>query len=137
MWRRALWLIGGLACRDYQEPAPFDDCQPYALACGECTFADDVADDATLLRVYRCEDADAVQYDGVAREGEDGGARDTHFYDPDTGYRLAASREYDDPVDVCGRELTVEWYGLIIEDCTVVCEIDPDLPEADPENPPC
>jgi hypothetical protein len=135
-----VWLaVMGLgACREYQEPLPFEDCQPYLLECALCTYEDDVAEVDGLRRAWRCETPDGSLYDAVLRDGDlEEPTDDIHYYDPDDGYRLAAERRYDAPVDVCGLERDVEWYGLIIEDCEVVCELEPDLPEADPEIETC
>ena len=44
---RMVWMTVALlvACRDYQEDLPFEDCQPYILECALCTFDDDVLAD--------------------------------------------------------------------------------------------
>lgn len=119
---RTLLLVGALVgCRDYHPPAPLEDCQPYALACGECTYADDVADRAELQRIYRCTSG-GVDYDAVQRRSPEGGADDTHYYDAETGFRQAAGRAWDDPVSVCGNEVDIEWYGAILDDCEATCE---------------
>lgn len=132
------WVgLVGMGCRDFQEPVPFQDCQPYALVCAACSIDEDAVDDGLLDRLYRCEAEDGVVYDAVERPGIDQPTIDTHYYDPETGYRLAASRDYGEPIDVCGKERSVEWYGLILDDCVAVCELDPGLPEADPALPDC
>lgn len=139
---RMVWMTVALlvACRDYQEDLPFEDCQPYILECALCTFDDDVLADEGLRRTYRCETADGLDYDAVLRDGQsdDGDPTDdVHYYDPDEGYRLAAERRHDADVDVCGKQRDVEWWGEILDDCEVVCEIDPSLPDADSTLPAC
>jgi len=130
----ALALIG--ACREYHEDPAFLECQPYALQCATCSFDDDRADATDLQRVYQCEGADGTRYDAVQRRSADADADDTHFYDPADGLREAALRRYDQSIDVCGRDLRDEWYGLILDDCVPVCEHD-DHDDSDETLPSC
>ncbi len=121
---RALFvLLLAFGCRDFHDTIerPLEDCQPYDLACTTCTYDDDVADRTDLQRVYRCASG-GVDYDAVQRRSPEGGADDTHYYDVDSGYRVAAGRWWDEPVDVCGHEVDIEWYGAILDDCEAVCE---------------
>jgi len=140
---RKRWLVIGavgasVGCRGYQDPLPFEDCQPYVLECGLCTIEDDLAQTGGLRRAYRCETGDGVAYDVVLRDAEDPTAdEDLHYYDPDSGYRAAAERRYPEPVDVCGKDRDVEWYGEILDDCEIVCELDGTLVDADPELASC
>ncbi len=135
IWRVA-WMVAGAvslgACREYQEPLSYEDCQPYVLECALCTFDDDVAEAAGLRRAWRCETPDGTQYDAVLRDGDlEPSTDDVHYYDPEQGNRLAAERRFSEPTEVCGEDHDVEWYGEVVEDCEVVCELDGTLPEAD------
>jgi hypothetical protein len=119
----ALAALGGSACRDYHDTIerPLEDCQPYVLECSLCTYDDDAADDRDLQRIYRCE-MDGESYDAVQRRSPDGDADDTHYYEPESGYRLAAGRWHDQPVMLCGHEIDIEWWGLVLDACEPVCE---------------
>lgn len=123
-------LVG---CRDWHDPLPFDECQPHALECEACVFDDDVASaPGTLLRVWECEDETFGPLLSIRRRAINVPASDTHFYDSETRLRVASVRTHDDVVPVCGRELTDEWWGEIL-DCVDLCEREPSLPESDPE----
>ena len=136
------WIVGvlivGAGCREYHPDLPFEECQPYPLACATCSFADDAANDELLLRIWRCEAEDGRLLDAVARGAIESHthalleAEDVHFYEAETGLRIAAVREWVEPVDVCGRMLEQEWYGEILSTCTPTCEHDPSLEGADP-----
>jgi len=134
-WRMTWWVAGAVwlgGCREYQEPLSYEDCQPYQLECALCTYEEDVAEAAGLRRAWRCETPEGDQYDAVLRDGDlEEATDDVHYYDPDKGSRLAAERRFSEPTEVCGEEQDVEWYGEILEDCEVVCELDGTLPEAD------
>ncbi len=131
-------LLGMAGCRDYHDPLPFEDCQPYTLECALCTYEEDLAQEQGLRRAYRCVTGDGASYDAVLREGDlDTSTDDVHYYDPDSGFRVAAERRYPEPIDVCGLERDVEWYGEILEDCEIVCELEVGLPEADPQLEAC
>lgn len=138
MMRRWSVLVAVLGCRGYHPDLPFEECQPYPLQCASCAFADDAADDTELLRLWRCEADGGRTFDAIRRAAVDEEtqtlleATDTHFYDAETGLRVAAVREWDEQVDVCGRMLEEEWYGEILGPCEPVCEHDPSLQEADP-----
>jgi hypothetical protein len=129
----AVALVAGVAaCRDWHDPIPFEECQPYALECADCSFEQDLATgDTGLLRVWRCVLDDGTELDAVRRRVVSLPADDTHFYDASTGERRAAVREHDDPVPVCGEERSEEWWGEILPACDPVCEHDPDLEDAD------
>jgi len=126
-----------LGCRDYHAPADFEDCQPYALQCATCNYDDDANDSTDLQRIYVCERDNGDRYDAVQRRAADADADDTHFYDIADGLREAAVRTHDQAIDVCGRDLTEEWYGTIFDDCEPVCEVVPGLDDADPDLPDC
>jgi hypothetical protein len=137
---RAVALLAiAFGCRGYHPDRPFEECQPYALQCPTCTFADDAADAARLLRLWRCETTDGRAMDAATRVAVDEvtlvllDAEDTRFYDADSGLRIAAVRRWDEPIDVCGVELDEEWYGEVLGDCFELCEYDPQLERADPE----
>ena len=136
-WGLVVLLMG---CRDYQDPLPFTDCQPYALECADCTLEDDVADQAGLERVHRCEAEDGDRLDAVVREGvSDAGdpTTDIRYYDADDGLRVASERRHRADVEVCDVTTDVEWWGVILGDCIPVCEWGDMLPGADPELPLC
>jgi hypothetical protein len=129
-------LTTAAGCREYHEPLPFDECQPYDLACPTCLFEQDLAETG-LYRVWSCEDPVVGVLDVVQRRATQHAADDTRFYDAETGLRIGALRMYDELTDVCGRDLREEWYGTPVEDCEPLCEHRDDLPRADPELPRC
>ncbi|HHO50200.1 MAG TPA: hypothetical protein ENK18_04830 [Deltaproteobacteria bacterium] len=134
--RSALLWLGLLGCRDFHEPLPFEDCQPYPLTCRDCTFADDRSEAQGRLRVWACQTPEALRYDAVLRRAFVEPADDTRFYDPATGLRRAALRSHDVPTDVCGTSMDQSWYGEIL-DCAPLCEHEPNDPDADPTLPLC
>lgn len=131
-----LW-VGLLGCRDFHDPLPFEECQPYPLTCRDCTFADDRSEGQGRLRVWACATPGGTRYDAVRRRSFTEAADHTHFYDAVTGLRQAALRSHDAPTDVCGTLMDESWYGEIL-DCSVpLCEHEPDDPDADEALPPC
>lgn len=137
MGTRSAWVFAAAGCRGWHEPVPFDVCQPYALACDRCDLATELAaPDPPILRDWWCDDAALGRLEAVRRRSTAADADDTHFYDVTSGDRVAAVREHDVPVDLCGREVDAEWWGAVLT-CVDACEVDPGLPDADPELPPC
>lgn len=125
------------ACRGYHDPVPFDECQPYPLACADCPLDDELGDaPQDILRYWRSEDPALGAVDAVRRRAVDADADDTHFYDDETGLRVAAVRTYDAPVDLCGVTVDDEWWGAIL-DLADLCEHEPSRPDADPALPAC
>lgn len=131
----ALLLVTG--CRGWHDPVPFEECQPWALDCPECTFDQDRGEaPGEQLRVYRCATGTGSEVDAVRRPAVEVEGADTRFYDAESGARRAALREHQEPVEICGETVDEEWWGEVL-DCEPVCEWEPALPEADPSLPAC
>jgi hypothetical protein len=127
--RGLILLVAG--CRGWHDPLPFEECQPYSLECA-CPYEEELSTSPEqIVRHWRCQ-SDGQLLDAVRRRSPAGTADDTHFYSVDDGLRVASVREHDVPVEACGRELTEEWWGEILE-CEDQCEHDLTLPDAELE----
>ena len=130
-WLAWGWLAGCLPPAETPEGTKPDECGAWPLECPTCAFADDVADVDGIERVYRCETEDGRRLDAVTRR-DPASLRDTHFYDAETGARVAAQRLYAEDGGTC-READDEWWGEVLV-CTPRCEhaahvlTDPALP---------